>query len=204
MPRVLTRNLRFGRALRRPRRRPDRRQGRPRFRAPSKLVDQRPAAASDRIRIGDWEGDLIIGRQGGSAVGTLVDRVSKYVVLVHLPDGRRPEPFAAALRTALLAVPADLRRTLTWDQGTEMARHDLNADLFLEGIYFARPGQPWIRPVNENVNGLLRQYLPRSSDLSTFTAEDLIAIAARLNDRPRKILDWRTPAQVFAARLPCT
>ncbi len=76
-------------------------------------------------------------------------------MLVHLPDGRRPEPFAAAQRTALLAVPADLRRTLTWDQGTEMGRHDLNADLFMEGIYFARPGQPWIRPVNENVNGLL-------------------------------------------------
>ena len=85
-----------------------------------------------------------------------------------------------------------------------MARHDLSADLFQEGIYFALPGQPWIRPVNENTNGLLRQYLPRSSDLSAFTPDELIAIAARLNDRPRKILNWRTPAQVFASRLPCT
>lgn len=86
---------------------------------------------------------------------------------------------------------------------TSSQHFEMNADLFLDGIYFARPGQPWIRPVNENVNGLLRQYLPRSSDLSTFTAEDLMAIAARLNDRPRKILDWRTPAKVFVSRLPC-
>jgi IS30 family transposase len=176
---------------------------RPRFRAEGKLVDQPPAVASQRIRIGEWEGDLIIGRQGGSAVGTLVDRVSKYVVLVHLSAGRRPEPFAAALRAALMAVPAGLRLTLTWDQGTEMARHDLSADLFLEGIYFARPGQPWIRPVNENSNGLLRQYLPRNSDLATLTAEDLAAIASRLNVRPRKTLDWCTPTQVFTSRQSC-
>lgn len=93
-------------------------------------------------------------------------------MLVHLPDGRRPTPFAAAVRAAVRAVPSDLRLTLTWDQGIEMARHDLSADLFSEGIYFARPGQPWIRPVNENTNGPLRQYLPRSSDLDSFTDQD--------------------------------
>lgn len=152
-------------------------------------------------RIGDLEGDLIIGRRGGSAVGTIVDRVSKFVWLIHLPEGRRPEPMAAALRAVLSQVPAAARRTLTWDQGTEMARHDLVADLFCQGVFFARPGQPWIRPVNENTNGLLRQYLPRSSDLSQFGPGDLSAIADRLNSRPRRTLNWQTPLKVFTERL---
>jgi IS30 family transposase len=174
LSRQLTKNLRTGRALRR-RRRSATARG-PRFTVDSALIDQRPPVVTERSRIGDFEGDLIVGRGGASAVGTLVDRASGYVRLVHLPVDRTGRQFAAALTAAVADIPARQLRTLTWDQGVEMARHDLIAHLFPEGVFFAHPASPWQRGTNENTNGLLRQYLPRSADLSTYTVTDLRAI----------------------------
>jgi IS30 family transposase len=195
LSRQLTKRLRTGRPLRQRRRRADRRS--PRFIAPAHLIDTRPAIVETRTRIGDWEGDLIVGRGSRSAIGTLVDRTSRYLQLIHLPNGHS----AAAVRDALVAtigaLPASLRLTLTWDQGSEMAHHDQLADLFRDGVYFAYPASPWQRGTNENTNGLLRQYLPKGANLSVHTAADLTAITDRLNHRPRKILGWRAPIDVF-------
>lgn len=199
LSRELTKNLRTGRSLRRRRRA---RQRGPRFKTPSKPIDQRPAAVEQRTRIGDFEGDLIIGRGGASSVGTLVDRASRFIRLVRLPATRSGEDFAAALLAGLAGIPTERLLTLTWDQGTEMARRDLVAHLFTEGVFFAYPGCPWQRGTSENSNGLLRQYLPRSADLSLYTDQDLRRIETLLNTRPRKKLGWKTPAAVFAAELP--
>jgi len=155
-----------------------------------------------RTRVGDFQGDLIIGRGGASSIGTLVDRASRFIRLVRLPATRSGEDFAAALLAGLAGIPAERLLTLTWDQGTEMARHDLVAHLFPEGVFFAYPGCPWQRGTSESSNGLLRQYLPRSADLSMYTDQDLRRIETPLNTRPRKTLDWKTPAAVFAAELP--
>ena len=156
-----------------------------------------------RVRLlGDWEGDLIVGRMSRSAIGTLVDRASRYVRLVHLPDGHAAAQLVTAMHATLATVSPIARRTLTWDQGSEMARHDLLAEHFSEGVYFARPASPWLRGTNENTNGLLRQYFPKGSDLSIFTADDLADVETRLNTRPRRVLSWRTPAQVFADAVP--
>jgi IS30 family transposase len=148
------------------------------------------------------EGDLITGRVNKSAIGTLVDRASRYVKLIHLPSGRSSQELQEALPRAVLTLPTEARRTLTWDQGSEMACHDQIAHLFSDGVFFAYPGRPWERPSNENTNGLLRQYFPKRTDLSVHRAEDLEAVEQRLNNRPRKTLGWLTPAQVFAAGLP--
>ncbi|MGK8558811.1 IS30 family transposase [Nocardia gipuzkoensis] len=199
LSRTLTKRLRTGRSLRRRRRRADRRSVR--FITASNLIEARSAVVDQRDRIGDWEGDLIIGARGGSAIATLVDRRSRLVRLVHLPGGRNAEAFAAAARDLLATVPDQARWTLTWDQGAEMARHDLLAGLFAEGIYFARPGSPWMRATNENTNGLLRQYFPKASDLSVHGPEDLRAVERRINTRPRKVLGWRTAAEVFETEL---
>jgi transposase, IS30 family len=137
-----------------------------------------------------------------SAIGTLVDRASRYVKLIHLPGGRSSQALQEALTLALLTLPPQARRTLTWDQGSEMACHDQIAHLFSDGVFFAYPGRPWERPSNENTNGLLRQYFPKRTDLSVHGAEDLEAVEQRLNNRPRKTLGWLTPTQVFAAGLP--
>jgi IS30 family transposase len=196
LSRQLTRRLRTGRPLRKRRRRADRRQIR--FVAPSVLIDRRPAEADLRRRLGDWEGDLIIGRSSRSAVGTLVDRASRYVRLIHLPAGHDAQAVCTGLACVLNSLPETARRTLTWDQGSEMALHELLAPLLAEGVYFAHPANPWQRGTNENTNGLLRQYLPKGSDLSVHSAKDLAAIEDRLNGRPRKTLRWRTPAEVFA------
>ena len=142
-----------------------------------------------------------MGRGNRSAIGTLVERHSRYVVLLHLPPGTTPAELRDALQATLGTMPDDLRRTLTWDQGSEMARHDEIAHLLSDGVYFAEPGRPWQRGSNENTNGLLRQYFPKSTDLSVHSAEHLAAIAHRLNTRPRKGLAWRTPAQILAAHL---
>jgi IS30 family transposase len=199
LSRQLTTRLRTGRPLRKRRRRANERT--PRFIAPAALIDRRPTVVETRTRLGDWEGDLITGRVNQSAIGTLVDRASRYVKLIHLPGGRSAPALRDALTLAVLDLPPELRRTLTWDQGSEMAHHDRIAPLFSDGVFFAYPGRPWERPSNENTNGLLRQYFPKRTDLSIHSAEDLRAVEERLNNRPRKTLGWRTPAQILGAGL---
>ena len=187
--------LRTGRALRRPRRRPDERRGR----IPGMVnISERPAEVADRAWPGHWEGDLIIGRDGRSAIGTLVERTSRFCLLLHLPHGHNAEQVRDRMIEVIGTLPAQLRGSLTWDQGREMMYHaDIAAAAELD-IYFCDPHSPWQRGTNENTNGLLRQYFPKGSDLSVYPAEILIAVAAELNARPRKTLDWKTPAQVLA------
>jgi transposase, IS30 family len=200
LSRQLTKKLRTGRPLRKRRRRPDQRQGR--FIAPVVLIDLRSQEALQRERLGDWEGDLIIGRSSQSAIGTLVDRASRYVRLIHLPASHDAQALRDALTSVLASLPETARLTLTWDQGSEMALHDQIAPLLREGVFFAHPASPWQRGTNENTNGLLRQYFPKRTDLSVHTAADLRAVEDRLNNRPRKTLRWRTPAEIFAASMP--
>ncbi len=197
LSRELTKKLRTGRPLRKRRRTACQRQ--PRFIAPSVLIDHRPEEAAARQRIGDWEGDLIIGRSSRSAIGTLVDRSSRYVRLVHLPASHDARALHDELTRVLASLPETARLTLTWDQGSEMALHDQIAPLLRDGVYFAHPASPWQRGTSENTNGLLRQYFPKSTDLSIWTAADLAAVEERLNNRPRKTLGWRTPAEIFTA-----
>lgn len=196
LSRQLTKRLRTGRPLRKRRRRANERT--PRFVAPAVLIDRRPTVVETRTRLGDWEGDLITGRANQSAIGTLVDRASRYVKLIHLPGGRSAQALRDALALALWDLPPEIRRTLTWDQGSEMACHDQIANLFSDGVFFAYPGRPWERPSNENTNGLLRQYFPKRTNLSIHCPADLRAVEERLNNRPRKTLGWLNPAQVLA------
>ena len=211
LKRELTQCLRTGRALRVPRARA---QGRGKsFVTPDVLISERPAEAADRAVPGHWEGDLILGLNR-SAIGTLVERTTRFTLLLHLPpmEGHGTQPRlkngpalaghgAEAVRDAITAtittLPAQLRRSLTWDQGAEMAQHmRLRIDAGL-AIYFCDPHAPWQRGTNENTNGLLRQYFPRGTDLSLHHEEDLAAVAAALNGRPRKTLGWRTPAEAL-------
>ena len=152
--------------------------------------------------MGDWEGDLLVGPQSRSAIATLVDRRSRLVKLVHLPDGHAADELRDALTDSLTDMRVQARRTLTWDQGSEMACHHELAPLFSEGVYVAFAGQPWQRGSNENTNGLLRQYFPKGTDLSRHSPNDLTATEERLNHRPRKTLHWQTPIQDFTAALP--
>lgn len=200
LSRTLTRRLRTRRPMRRRRRRPDERQIR--FRAPARSISERPAAAQTRTRIGDWEGDLIVGSSNRSAIGTMVDRTTRYVQLIHLPFGHDADRMVEAFGPVLAGIPGAARLTLTWDQGSEMARHDLVDAQFAEGIFFADVASPWLRGTNENTNGLLRQYFPKGTDLSVHTMEDLRFVEDRLNNRPRRVLGGRTPAQVFTDLLP--
>jgi transposase, IS30 family len=200
LSRELTRRLRTGRPLRRRRRRADQR--RIRFIAPALLIDQRPAVVEDRGRVGDWEGDLIVGRMSQSAIGTLAERASRLVRLIHLPFGHNAEQLRDGLARVMATIPANVRLTLTWDQGSEMARHDELADLFRDGIFFAHPASPWMRGTNENINGLLRQYFPKGTDLRVHGLEVLTAVEDRLNNRPRKILGWATPTEIFNQAMP--
>jgi IS30 family transposase len=154
-----------------------------------------------RTRVGDWEGDLIVGRQSRSAVATLVERAGRLTKLVHLPRAHTAETVRDALKGVLGDLPEAVRLRLTWDQGSEMAYHDHLTALLADGVFFAYPACPWQRGSNENTNGLLRQYLPKGTDLSIHTAEELRAIEQRLNNRPRKVLNWRTPAEVFSFAL---
>jgi IS30 family transposase len=167
------------------------------------LIDHRPVEAADRSRVGDWEGDLITGRGGLSAIGTLACRKSRYLKLVYLPGRRTADELIVGIQEALEDLPDHARLTLTWDQGSEMAGHDQIASLFREGVYFAHAGKPWQRPTNENTNGLLRQYFPKGSDLRAYTIDDLRRVEERLNTRPRKTLEWATPAQILAASIAC-
>src|SRR3954469_10538537 len=193
----LTACLRTGRALRRPRKRVDGRAD-PDRRIPDKvMLSERPAEADDRAVPGHWEGDLILGKNSRSAVGTLVERTTRFVVLLHLPGPHDALAFHDAVVAAMGALPAQLRRSLAWDQGLEMRAHkqiSIAADL---PIYFCDPHSPWQRGTNENTNGLLRQYLPKGSDLSKQTPADLAEIARSLNGRPRKTLGWRKPIEVI-------
>jgi IS30 family transposase len=160
-------------------------------------IRERPAEVDGRLVPGHWEGDLIKGAGNRSSVGTLVERTSRKLVLVKLVDAKA-ETTRDGFAAGLLAVPAPLRLTLTYDQGKEMARHKELAALTGLRVYFADPHAPWQRGSNENTNGLLRQYLPKGTDLSVFSQAELDAIAARLNSRPRKTLGFATPDEVFA------
>jgi IS30 family transposase len=158
-------------------------------------ISKRPPEADDRRVPGHWEGDLILGRGNTSAIGTLVERSTRFVMLLHLPDGHDAGQVRDRMIEAIGSLPEQLKRSLTWDRGTEMAQHariTLATDM---AIYFCDPHSPWQRGSNENTNGLLRQYFPKSSDLSTHSAEHLAMVAAQLNGRPRQTLGWLTPAQ---------
>src|SRR5918995_1635829 len=163
-----------------------------------KLVDQRPAEVLQRRAIGHWEGDLIIGANMRSAIGTLVERVSRDVVLLHLPHGYTAPKMREALTARLLEIPPDLRLTLTWDQGRELTLHEEIERASGTRIFFCEPRMPWQRPTNENTNGLLRQYFPKRTNLGVHTRADLDRVAAELNDRPRLVLGDRTPHDVLA------
>lgn len=209
--RELTACLRTGRALRVPRAR-TRGRGK-KFVTGEVMISQRPAEAEDRAVPGHWEGDLIIGL-GSSAIGTLVERTTRFTMLLHLPPmdghgqgprvkngpalaGHGAEAVREAIATTITTLPEQLRRSLTWDQGAEMAQHaQLRIDTGIP-VYFCDPHSPWQRGTNENTNGLLRQYFPKGTDLSRHSADDLKAVAHALNSRPRKTLGWRTPAEAL-------
>jgi IS30 family transposase len=161
------------------------------------LIHQRPLEVNQRAVPGHWEGDLIIGRNQGSAIGTLVERTTRYVRLLHLPQGWKAPQVRNALITQTADLPLRLRRSLTWDQGRELALHEEIEALTGFRIYFCDPHSPWQRGTNENTNGLLRQYFPKGSDLSVHTAQDLQAVARQLNRRPRLVLGDKTPSQAM-------
>ncbi len=152
------------------------------------------------LQAGHWEGDLIMGAGNRSAIGTLVERTTRYLVLLAFPDGiATTDGVRQAITDALESVPAGLRRTLTWDQGKELAQHQQITAATGTDVFFCDAHSPWQRGSNENMNGLLRDYFPKGTDLSVHTVEDIVRIAAEVNDRPRKTLGWQRPAELFAA-----
>jgi transposase, IS30 family len=198
LSRELTRHLRTGRRLRRPRRRAEQRRGRIKDMVP---ISARPAEASDRAVPGHWEGDLIMGSRSESAIGTLVERTTRFTMLLHLPKGHDAPQVRDAMVAQITTLPEQLRRSLAWDQGKEMACHGAITIACNLPVFFCDPHSPWQRGSNENTNGLLRQYFPKGTDLSTHSAEHLAAVAAKLNSRPRKTLNWQTPAERLDALL---
>jgi IS30 family transposase len=187
--------LRTGRALRKPRRTAGERRGR----IPGMVnISERPAEAADRAVPGHWEGDLLIGAAGRSAIGTLVERSSRFVMLLHLPGGSGAESVRDAMTARIAGLPAALRCSLTWDQGREMKAHAQIAVAADCEIYFCDPHSPWQRGTNENTNGLLRQYFPKGTPLAGHSPAHLAAVADELNGRPRKTLGWKTPAEALA------
>jgi IS30 family transposase len=214
--RELTACLRTGRALRVPRARSRRGKN---FITNEVMISERPAEVEDRAVPGHWEGDLILGLNS-SSIGTLVERSTRFTMLLHLPPmpgkeqqprvkngpplaGHGAEAVRDAIASTITTLPEQLRRSLTWDQGAEMAKHtELRVATGLQ-IFFCDPHSPWQRGTNENTNGLLRQYFPKGTDLSRHNREDLDAVAAALNGRPRKTLGWKTPAEALD-ELPCT
>jgi transposase, IS30 family len=198
--RELARCLRTGRVKRRARRRVEN-TGQLRDMV---MISDRPPEANDRAVPGHWEGDLLIGADCRSAVGTLVERTSRYVMLLHLPHGRGADGVDQAMREAIKTLPDQLRRSITWDQGKEMAHHARFTIATGIQVYFCDPHKPWQRGSNENTNGLLRQYMPKGTDLSVHTAEDLARYARSLNDRPRKTLGYLKPSERLAEILAHT
>jgi IS30 family transposase len=190
--------LRTGRALRKPRRKAGERRGR----IPGMvMICERPAEAEDRAVPGHWEGDLIMGKGNASAIGTLVERSTRYCLLLHLPGSHAAAAVRDEMITTIATLPAMLRRSMTWDQGCEMTLHaDITAATDM-AIYFCDPHSPWQRGSNENTNGLLRQYFPKGTSLARYTKADLDAVAVELNDRPRETLSWRSPAQALTQLL---
>ena len=187
--------LRTGRALRKPQRRPGERRGRIRDMV---NISERPPEVADRALPGHWEGDLILGSTASaSAIGTLVERTTRFVMLLHLPEDHTALAVQEAIVTKMAQLPAILRKTLTWDQGSEMANHVAIAAAAELDIYFCDPHSPWQRGTNENTNGLLRQYFAKGTDLSIFPADYLDYVATKLNTRPRKTLGWKTPAEAL-------
>lgn len=186
--------LRTGRALRKPHRKADERRGR----IPGMVnISQRPPEVEDRAVPGHWEGDLILGKNSKSAIGTLVERSSRFVMLLHLPGGQSALDVEQAMLAATKKLPQALWKSLTWDQGSEMYRHvQISLATGLE-IYFCDPASPWQRGSNENTNGLLRQYFPKGTNLSGYAPDYLDYVAAQMNSRPRKTLGWDTPAEAL-------
>ncbi|MGW2552187.1 IS30 family transposase [Streptomyces sp. NPDC001635] len=160
-------------------------------------VHTRPREADERRRAGHWEGDLIVGKAQASAIGTLVDRATRYVRLIHLPNGWKAPQIRDALVEQTTDLPTSLRRTLTWDQGRELYLHEQIEDLTGFRIYFCDPHSPWQRGTNENTNGLLREYFPKGTSLTCYTARDLAQVERQLNERPRRVLGDRTPAEAM-------
>jgi len=215
LKRELVACLRTGRALRVPRARA--RQQRAGMVTAEVMISERPAEADDRAVPGHWEGDLIIGLDR-SAIGTLVERTTRFTMLLHLPRmdgygiearvkngpalaGHGAEAVRDAITATITTLPDQLRRTLTWDRGKELAQHaQLSTDTGVR-VYFADPHSPWQRGTNENTNGLLRQYFPKGTDLARWSGDDLDAVAATLNNRPRKTLGWKTPAEAMNEQL---
>ena len=198
LPKGLHVHLRTRRHLRRPRglvahRRP---------RIPHMVgIDQRPAEVDDRQHPGHWEGDLIVGSNCRSAIATLVERASRFLVMVPLPHGHKAPAVRAAIVAALESLPNNAVKTLTWDQGTELTQHREIASESGISIFFCEPHSPWQRGTNENTNGLIRQYFPKSTDLNQHSANRIAEVAAELNDRPRKTLGMRTPHEIFTRDL---
>lgn len=196
--RELAVHLRTGRALRKPRNARTERRGR----IPDMVnISQRPAEVEDRAVPGHWEGDLIMGKNGKSAIGTLVERTTRFVMLLHLPHGHGPLEVKEAMLAATQKLPQFIWKSLTWDQGNEMKNHlQIQIATGLQ-IYFCDPASPWQRGSNENTNGLLRQYFPKGTDLSGYGADYLDFVAAQMNRRPRETLGWIRPAQALGRLL---
>jgi IS30 family transposase len=202
----LTRALRSGRTARQPRARMQRQAATGKKIPDMVMISDRPAEVEDRAVPGHWEGDLIIGKDSLSQIGTLVERATRFVILLHLPERRDAVTVADQMIAQMRLLPEHLRRSITWDQGSEMAAHArVKAELGLrDGVFFCDPHSPWQRGTNENTNGLLRQYFPKGADLSGYAQHYLDYVAAELNGRPRKTLDWATPAEALNKLLSST